>query len=217
MSTITTRFNKVALMVVAAGMISGPAFATANQNGKTTNNSSESPEAKITICHATNAQTNPYVKITVSANAIANHQDFNGHGKQHEGGVWVQGIADHSWGDIIPAFTTKDGVKFPGQNMNEAGKKILDGGCVIKANVPKEDEDKGRPVHTLPTEDKDSKNDDKDHKSNGQGSNDDKKDDTKVTPAQATELPHTGTVASTMGVVGIVGASTYAIARRFMK
>ena len=50
------------------------------------------PSPKITICHATRSETNPYVEITISENGL------NGHGPaadphHHEG----------SWKDIIPA------------------------------------------------------------------------------------------------------------------
>lgn len=50
------------------------------------------PAGKITICHATRSQTNPYVEITISVNGL------NGHGPaadpRHHAG---------SWKDIIPA------------------------------------------------------------------------------------------------------------------
>lgn len=45
------------------------------------------PAGKITICHATKSETNPYVTITISVNGL------NGHKHHHEG----------SWSDIIPA------------------------------------------------------------------------------------------------------------------
>lgn len=50
------------------------------------------PSPKVTICHATRSETNPYVEITISENGL------NGHGpaadpRHHEG----------SWPDIIPA------------------------------------------------------------------------------------------------------------------
>jgi hypothetical protein len=50
------------------------------------------PSPKVTLCHATRSETNPYVEITISENGL------NGHGpaadpRHHEG----------SWQDIIPA------------------------------------------------------------------------------------------------------------------
>jgi hypothetical protein len=58
----------------------------------------------VTLCHATNSNTNPYVSITVDAAGA-----FNGH-LGHTGPVWDptlkgQGI---QWGDIIPPFVYND-------------------------------------------------------------------------------------------------------------
>lgn len=47
------------------------------------------PSPKITICHATGSESNPYVEITISENGL------NGHGDHHKG--------DGRWDDIIPA------------------------------------------------------------------------------------------------------------------
>lgn len=56
---------------------------------------------KIDICHATDSHTNPYDngKKEVSYDSIVTVP--NGH-DTHNGPVWYAGIADHSWGDIIP-------------------------------------------------------------------------------------------------------------------
>lgn len=45
----------------------------------------QGPDGKITICHATGSETNPYVEITISVNGL------NGHGGHHDGA------------DIVPA------------------------------------------------------------------------------------------------------------------
>lgn len=224
MSTIKTRFNAFALMAVAGLLVSAPVFACTKDNSKDNNGkgNGSGTDAKVTICHATNSQTNPYVVETVSTSSIdeQNNKLLNGHG-DHTGAVWYQGIAAHSWGDIIPVFTSPKGAKFAGYNMNEAGKTILNNGCEIKTTV-KVNEDKGKPVTVLPVKDKDADKDN--HKATNQGT---KSDDAKVTTAAvkvgagsvtaaAAELPHTG-AASIAGLVGVIGASTYAIARRFMK
>lgn len=190
-----------------AGLVfSAPAFATntvKNNNGKG-NGSGEN--AKVTICHATNSQTKPYVVETVSTSSIdeQNNKLLNGHG-DHTGGVWYQGIAAHSWGDIIPAFTSPKGAKYAGQNMNEAGKTTLNNGCKSKTAPVKNNDDKGKPVHAVDTDKKD----------NGKG-NDVKVVSAKDTSSVVTELPRTG-IAGAAGFVGTLGVSAYALTRRFMK
>jgi hypothetical protein len=76
--------RRALLALIAAGALSVAPVALAggkdgggNHNGK--------HRGKITICHATGSQTNPYVKITISFNAVAAH-------KRHQDGR-----------DIIPA------------------------------------------------------------------------------------------------------------------
>lgn len=59
-------------------------------------------DGNIRICHASNSHTNPYTENTVDKSSIITGP--NGH-DTHNGPVWFSGIADHSWGDIIPAFT----------------------------------------------------------------------------------------------------------------
>lgn len=89
---------------------------------------------KITICHATNSHTNPYVKNTVNSSSINeknNKKDVNGHG-DHTGAVWHEGIADHSWGDIIPPFESPTGTTYAGQNWTTEAKAIYDNGCSPK-------------------------------------------------------------------------------------
>ncbi len=218
MSTIKTRFSAFALIAIATLLASSPAFACAtnnkNDNGK---GNKSGDDAKVTICHATNSQTNPYVVETVSTSSIdeQNNKLLNGHG-DHTGAVWYSGIAAHSWGDIIPAFISPKGAKFAGYNLNEAGKTILNNGCVIKAAV-KVSEDKGKPVVVLPVNNKD------DHKASA--SNDAKvvtaavksvATGNAVVTTAATELPHTG-AANYAGLLGVLGVAAYAITRRLMK
>lgn len=213
MSTVKSQFSAFALVFVAAVVASTPVFACTEKDDKSHEKEYDKSDAKVTICHATNSQTNPYVTVTVSASSITGkHKILSGHG-DHKGGVWYSGTADHSWGDIIPAFTNANGDKFAGQNMNEAGKKIFDNGC--KVTVPtknKHDEDKGKPVRAIENDDKKGEKKDKTHEV--------KTVSTAKTPADrgsvATELPHTG-AAGIAGTVGILGASTYAVVRRFMK
>lgn len=222
MSTVKTRFSQFALMAIAAVIVSGPAFATACNNDKSNNGkgNGSGEDAKVTICHATNSQTNPYVIITVSTSSIdeQNNKYLNGHG-DHEGGVWYKGIAAHSWGDIIPAFKSPKGAVYAGQNMNEAGKAILNNGCKIKAadvkdNNGKSDDHKvtdqgkpgdknDKPVVVLPN-----KTENKPVVGNGNAA--------PVATTVAAELPHTG-AASIVGFTSAAGMATYVAARRFMK
>lgn len=208
MSTTKTRTISVVTLALGSMLWSAPVFATANSKSNDTE-----PEQKVTICHATDAQTNPYVKITVSANAIANRQDFNGHGVQHEGGVWFKGIADHAWGDIIPAFTT-NGISYPGQNAT-AGAAILKNDCnipaaVIVTEVPT-DSHSGEPVHVVTNDDSDKSTP---VQVNGTGA---AAPAAQSTTPVVTELPHTGGVQAAFGIAGMLGMATYTFVRRLLK
>ena len=79
---------------------------------------------KVTICHRTNANTNPYV-----INEPAAEGDVEGHA-DHTGPVWNETLkAQHiKWGDIIPPFTF-DGGFFPGLNWDAEGEAIYRNDC----------------------------------------------------------------------------------------
>jgi hypothetical protein len=95
------------------------------------------PLHKVTICHRTNAETNPYVRITVDE-ASVDGDNGNDHGKgdhlfEHTGPVWYSGAkADGvTWGDIIPPFYS-DGstlTGYPSLNWDTDGQAIFDNGC----------------------------------------------------------------------------------------
>lgn len=88
---------------------------------------------KLTICHATRSNNNPYVQITPSINATGLH---GGH-INHTGPIWDPTIkaGGGSWGDIIPPFTyqPKAGppVNYPGLNWTAEGQAIYNNGCNI--------------------------------------------------------------------------------------
>jgi hypothetical protein len=97
---------------LAAALIAlGPAIAIAK-----TDNGSDNPGNKVTICHATGSQTNPYVQISPNANGVisghVNHQDTR---------------------DIIPPFSYNHGTtkSFPGQNFDASGQAVLRNGCKV--------------------------------------------------------------------------------------
>ena len=82
-------------------------------------------DEKVTICHATGSETNPYVTITVSVNSLK-----NGH-SGHTGPVWFPGAKARgvTWGDIIPP----NSVLTSGQNWTKDGKAI----CLNRCQPPK--------------------------------------------------------------------------------
>lgn len=83
-------------------------------------------EPKVDICHATDSHSNPYIQ-----NQPDKSGDVSGH-SSHTGSVWYPGIADHSWGDIIPPFAYVGGT-FPGLNWTAEGQAIWNNGCNIPA------------------------------------------------------------------------------------
>jgi hypothetical protein len=83
--------------------------------------------AKVTLCHATASQTNPYEVITTDQSAVfaSGVIVVNGHGT-HTGPIFDPAAPVAGWGDIIPAF---DG--YTGLNNTAAGLAILANGCKI--------------------------------------------------------------------------------------
>ena len=85
---------------------------------------------KVTLCHRTNSETNPYVRITVSISSVVKSSGHDG----HNGPVFRAGLkaAKIKWGDIIPSFTytTKSGssATYAGRNW-PAGSAIFNAGC----------------------------------------------------------------------------------------
>jgi hypothetical protein len=81
-----------AIVVVAGWLAAGVAVAN--------NGSGGAAHQKVTLCHATASDTNPYVSITVNINSVEDAENVGGHGN-HEG-------------DIIPPYTYND-FTFEGQ------------------------------------------------------------------------------------------------------
>ena len=115
----------VALVAVFAGALGVASVAQAT---------SGSPH-KVTICHRTDSETNPYVKIPVDSASVDGNVG-NDHGKgdhyaEHKGTVWFPGhTKEPKWGDIIPPFYsngTPDGL--PSLNWSTAGQAIFYNDC----------------------------------------------------------------------------------------
>lgn len=83
-------------------------------------------EAKVTICHRTNADTNPYVQITVDVSAVDGLKGADHYG-EHQGPIWNDTLkAQHiEWGDIIPPVDAFHA----GLNWNAEGQAIFNAGC----------------------------------------------------------------------------------------
>lgn len=78
---------------------------------------------KVSICHATASETNPYTQNSVDASSINNEKNryLNGHG-------------DHE-NDIIPPFSYET-TSFEGRNWDDRGKEIWSNGCSIVEPSP---------------------------------------------------------------------------------
>jgi len=109
---------------------------------------SAEPVTKVTICHRTNSDSNPYVVITPDVSGV-----LDGHDKKHnEPFVWGPTLkAQHQkWGDIIPAFDYIDKggnlQHFDGLNLDTLGgtdgktpgSAILENNCQIPGPPPVE-------------------------------------------------------------------------------
>jgi hypothetical protein len=75
---------------------------------------------KVTICHATGSESNPYVVNSPSAAGV-----YNGH------------IAHQHSEDIIPPFEYKG--ETYSQNWDEAGQEIWENGCAVPTETPDPD------------------------------------------------------------------------------
>jgi hypothetical protein len=104
-----TTAGRAAVLAASTALLLGsaaPAAATPGGN-----------DGKVTLCHATESDSNPYVEITVAAAGA-----YNAHYRQH---------ADLGEGDIIPPFT------YQGQtyslNWDASGQATFANGCTVPA------------------------------------------------------------------------------------
>jgi hypothetical protein len=98
---------------------------------------SATPDASVTLCHATASTTNPYIVITVNADSIQTQIFGNNGHATHVGPIFDPngGKNQPTWGDIIPPFTyvqagSNQEIQYAGLNW-PAGEPILDNGCQL--------------------------------------------------------------------------------------
>lgn len=87
-------------------------------------------KTEITICHATNSNTNPYVTESPAINSSgAFAGELAGGHNDHTGPIWFLGI-DEKWGDIIPPYEYEPtNFSYPGLNWTAEGQAIYENGC----------------------------------------------------------------------------------------
>lgn len=103
--------NLITTGVMALSLFMASVFVSTVQ--ATNNPGNSNPGNKVTICHATGSQSNPYVRITVNANGAVHGHDKHGR-------------------DIIPPFKYNQGGQqknYPGKNWNAQGQAIYNNGC----------------------------------------------------------------------------------------
>jgi hypothetical protein len=114
------------LTLAGIGLIAAGALCIAAPIAQAT--SPKGGEHKVTLCHATHSDTNPYVEETVDIASVIGPHGHNGHtGPVYDDTLKKQHIA---WGDIIPAFNYPEG-SYTGMNLTEAGLAILNNGCHV--------------------------------------------------------------------------------------
>jgi hypothetical protein len=119
----TRRARIVGMSAVAIGVLCLFSAATPLVAGATQG----SPEHQVTLCHATDSYTNPYVSVTVDVASV----QFEGH-DGHNGPVFYPEIPKHEqWGDIIPPFDYGAAGSYAGKNWTAAGQAIWNAGCTV--------------------------------------------------------------------------------------
>ena len=115
--------RRAGIGAVAAGMILGVI-------GATVNTASADHGPKVTICHATNSNANPYTTFTLDSSAVDGLVPPQGdHFHLHTGPVWDPTLkaAGIDWGDIIPPVPDHH----DGLNWTVDGQAIWNNGCAI--------------------------------------------------------------------------------------
>ncbi len=92
----------------------------------------EPAEHKVTLCHATHSESNPYVTITVDYHSIIQA----GHG-DHAGPIYSAELPKHTaWGDIIPPFDFGGDAVYAGMNWTDEGQAVFAEDCTAVVVPP---------------------------------------------------------------------------------
>lgn len=95
--------------------------------------SADPPPPKVTICHRTASDTNPYVQLDVAESSVdgdtGNDNGQGDHLAEHTGPVFPDVGPDGKWGDIIPPFNDNGDPRSVSLNWNAAGIAIFENGC----------------------------------------------------------------------------------------
>lgn len=113
-------------LLVAAGAAAAGALAFAIP----TMTADAATSGKVTLCHRTDSETNPYVRITVAPAGA-----YNGHYTEHKGTVWTKTHPkEPKWGDVIPPFSYRG--KTYSLNYGTRGQAIFANGCHVGGPAP---------------------------------------------------------------------------------
>jgi len=130
--------SRTSRRLAATVAVTLPLIATAGALAARPGADDDSADKRITLCHATSSASNPYVLITVAADAIVDSRT---------GRVEGHGTASGTHGrDIIPAFSFTWGGRdyaFPGKNLDDGGAAFLANHCRALPNDPADPTDPG--------------------------------------------------------------------------
>ncbi len=127
-----TRSARRLSWLVVLGLVSAALFLPS-----TASTLAADPKTEITICHATGADSNPYVVNSPAINSSGAFEgELSGGHNQHTGPIWHPGIQG-DWGDIIPPYDyAPTNFHYNGLNWTTAGQAIWNNDCNIPDPTP---------------------------------------------------------------------------------
>ena len=131
--------NKIGAASTIIGLALGVVGLAGAASSELSDRSSGGP--KVTICHATGSEGDPYNKIEISQSAVDDEGHWN-----HTGPVWYLGASDAGvrWGDIIPATDGVTGLNWP------AGESTFNNDCQLPGTTHAKDKTHGPKTTTTP-------------------------------------------------------------------